>query len=881
MELVPGTRLGAYELLGRLGAGAMGEVYRARDTRLGREVAIKILPAEFAQSPDRRRRFEQESRAASALNHPNIVAVYDAGEQDGVAYIVSELVDGESLRDLIERGPVPRRKALEVAAQVADGLAAAHAAGVVHRDLKPENIMLTRDGRAKILDFGLARYQPPAAQGTATMTQPGMVMGTVGYMSPEQVAGGNADARSDIFSLGIVLHEMLAGKTAFGRATSIETMAAILREEPAELPESVPPALRHIVFHCLEKEPSHRFQSAQDLAFNLRGLSSGGSTMIAAAPALARQRRLPLLAIVAVVLAVVCVLAIALLLAAPGGATLAAYHFTPLATDGDVHSHPAWSPDGKDIAYARQFFGGDDRIMVRGLESLVPSALAKIDSANALFWSADGARIYLHADDGVWSLGRAGGEKVLVLKGSFPSATMSPDGQTLAVWKTTNDHGRDMGSVWISSPPGAELRAYTPAPFQVNGGYTPVYIRFSPDGRRILAAFPRGSGTEVWLLPFPDGAKAQGQPHRIFAARMFGADVPELSWMPDSRHFVMAALSDAHTRNQLWMADSAKETLQPITADEGNKSEPAVSPDGTKLAYQLISQQSDIVELPLAGGPPRPLIATSRSESFPEWSRTGSALVYVTDRSGHPEIWLRSAQGDWERPLVTQRDFPGSENLGFVTPSFSPDGTRVVYTRHSSKQFGELWLSPSSGGTPVRLNSTDDFAIGASWSPDGNWIAYFSAKGGLVKARVGSSEPPTRIAVKACSSPPEWSPDGRWISCSGKEGVELISPDGKEHRTVSKRHCFASWARDSKSLYALFDAGDDKWEFGSIDAASGAEKTIYKSGSVVIFAKDRLSPSPDGKSVATTVQNVRGDIWMLEGFPQPRSFWSRLWPFGS
>jgi len=364
----------------------MGEVYRARDSRLGRDVALKILPAEFASNPDRRRRFEQESRAASSLSHPNIVAVYDVGDQDGVSYIVSELVEGESLRDLIERGPVPLRKAIDLGAQIAEGLATAHAAGVVHRDLKPENVMLTRDFRAKILDFGLARYQPAAqSEGTMTMTQPGMVMGTVGYMSPEQVMGTPADARSDIFSLGIILYEMLVGKLAFARATTVETMSAILRDDPAELPATLPPAVQQLVLHCLEKEPARRFQSAHDLAFNLRALMPGsmaGSTIAPALPlppAAARPWRwLPLLT---AAMALVAIGSTALLLTQPPrGADLAAYRFTPLAADAQPQHGAAWSPDGKNVAYVKDTIDAEDHIMVRSLDSLVPAEVASVNN---------------------------------------------------------------------------------------------------------------------------------------------------------------------------------------------------------------------------------------------------------------------------------------------------------------------------------------------------------------------------------------------------------------------------------------------------------------------------------------------------------------------
>jgi eukaryotic-like serine/threonine-protein kinase len=282
MPLSSGDKLGPYEIVAPLGAGGMGEVYRARDTRLGREVALKILPPEVANNVSRRQRFELEARAVAALNHPNIVAVYDVGE----GYIVSELVDGEPLH----AGKLSLRRTIEAAVQLAGGLAAAHDAGIVHRDLKPDNILLTRDGRPKILDFGLAKVTAAHAAADETLTvrtEAGVVMGTAGYMSPEQVRGLAADHRSDIFSFGVILHELLTGKRAFHGETSVETMTAILKQEAPELSETVPAGVRQIVAHCLEKEPERRFQSAHDLGFALSqaGTPSGGHSAVRAAPA--------------------------------------------------------------------------------------------------------------------------------------------------------------------------------------------------------------------------------------------------------------------------------------------------------------------------------------------------------------------------------------------------------------------------------------------------------------------------------------------------------------------------------------------------------------------------------------------------------------------
>ena len=425
MPMTPGDQLGPYEILSLLGAGGMGEVYRARDKRLRRDVALKILPAEVANDPLRRQRFELEARAVSAISHPNIVAVYDVGE----GYIVSELVDGRRLCS----DQLGLRKTIEAAMQIASGLAAAHAAGIVHRDLKPDNILLTRDGRPKILDFGLAKVQDTlaAAGETVTMrTEPGVVVGTPAYMSPEQVRGLAVDHRTDIFSFGVILYELLAGRRAFQRDTSAEIMTAILKEEPPELPDTVPLALRQIVAHCLEKDARERFQSAADLRF---ALSQAG------APRAGEGRPAPpsrTAWIWRALTALVCIAA-----AAAGTRWLWRDADLPqwsgvLLGGPETALNPRLSPDGNLLAF-KAFDNAQTQVAVMKPESGNWSILThRRDRGHAeqVSWSPDGSLIYYDRATGVplgvYSVPVLGGEEHLVLENAFSPEAL-PDGSLL------------------------------------------------------------------------------------------------------------------------------------------------------------------------------------------------------------------------------------------------------------------------------------------------------------------------------------------------------------------------------------------------------------------------------------------------------------------
>jgi eukaryotic-like serine/threonine-protein kinase len=650
-------------------------------------------------------------------------------------------------------------------------------------------------------------------------------------------------------------------------------MNAILREDPPELPATVPPALQSIVLHCLEKEPHRRYQSAQDLAFALRALS--GSAIVSAPSVVAvksRRSMLPIAGLAAA--AAVAVYAVVGLLVAPRGANLGTYRYTPVASGATAQGNPAWSPDGKSIAYVKGNPGALDSLMVRSLDAMLPVTVARADVNGAPFWSPDGTRLFFVARDGIFSVSRAGGGQQQLMKGSFAAAALSPDGRTLIAWLIRQgDEARALPKLWISSPPGATPRPYEPVPWTRIGSAQPIYLRFSPDGRQI-AVSETADGAELWLLPFPDG---HGKPRRVFPSPL-GGFAPAISWMPGGRRLVIS-FAEPFKMTQLWIGDTASGSLVPITAGESRLVDPAVSPDGRRIAYDGVSSDSDLVQIPLENGMIRTLLATSRDESAAAWSPKTSQFAYVTSRNGRPEIWEQSVQEGWERPVVTQHDF-AEDNLGFFSLEFSPDGERLGYMRMSNKHLAVIWISPAAGGQPVQVSSDDDFAFGPSWSPDGNSVVYMSLKHGLVKAVPGDSQPPVKVPGGDCVFTPKWSPDGQWIACPEGGHIRLLSPDGKMSRTFGSRRGMVAWSHDSRVLYTL---GQDQsqWLLVSIDVKNGTEKTIVTLGPEQNFwagntNASMITLSPDGKSVTATSTRLQSDVWLLEGFPQPYGWWERL-----
>jgi serine/threonine protein kinase len=878
MPLNSGSRLGRYEILGALGAGGMGEVYRARDERLGRDVAIKVLREESTADPDLQRRFAIEARSASALNHPNILTVHDVGMEQNIPYIVSELVDGEPLGSLIARGKIPIRRVLDIAIQVADGLAAAHQAGIVHRDLKPANIMLTKAGSAKVLDFGLAKAVPKEISGANTQhtaTMPGIIVGTATYMSPEQVRGESLDPRSDQFSFGLVLFEMLTGKAPFARSSDLSTMAAIA-EEPAppirELNPAVPAPLRWCVERCIAKDREERYASTTDLKRELKTIrdhldeTTASQPDVPAQPVKRKRRIVPILLGLAGFAA--GSLLAPLLLIPDSAVDVARYRISPIAVTAAYEGSPAWSPDGKSIAYTA-YVEGISQVFVRSLSA--PTA-AQVTKSRALcdspFWSPDNNRIYyLTWDNGnysLWEVGATGGSPDLVQR-SASAAAISPDGRTLAFLRTDST-GKEPLSLWLAPPAGGTPRKFTGVPFSsASAKYAFGYLAFSPDGKQLGAWLSRwDGGSEFWLLPYPEGV-----PRLSFT--LLHTAYP-FSWMPDNRRLVFGGQVPGSVGSDLQMIDSRRGTIRPLSVTTQDAVQASVSPDGRRIAYTVAQDDFDLIDVPLDGAPVRTVLSTGRNEFDPGWSWSGNQLAYSTDRTGTSQIWVRQRDG-FERPLVTEKDFDQTWIASFDEPNFSPDDQRIAYTVAASSGHA-VYVSSVAGGKPIRVSDDKFDQRSPTWSPDGACIAYLQNIEGswaLVKARSGGGGQPIVLRQGCLPSHPKWQhKNGRWIACVTPEGLTLVSEDGKDTKALSKSEWpIYGWNAEGTLLYGIKQVDSLHRAVASLNIETGAEKIIGPLQLPAIADLSGYSLSPDGKSFATSASHPTGDIWMLENFERP------------
>jgi Tol biopolymer transport system component len=854
MTLSAGAKLGPYEILGPIGAGGMGEVYRARDPRLGREVAIKVLPGSFSADADRLRRFEQEAKAAGILNHPNITAVYDIGSHEGAPYVVQELLEGETLRSALAGGRLSPRKAVDYSLQVAHGLAAAHEKGIVHRDLKPENLFVTRDGRVKILDFGLAKLThqeegaPATNVPTATAgTEPGVVLGTLGYMSPEQVRGRQADARSDLFSFGAILYEMLSGRRPFHGDSAADTMSAILKEDPPDLSvtnQAISPGLERIVRHCLEKNPEQRFHSAHDVAFALEALTGTSTPSGVAAPMRARAR---------------VRLAPALALAAVAAVGLAAGHFlwTPKGPSiptfrrltfrrGNI-STARFAPDGQSVIYGAAWEGKPIEVYQTRLDSPESNPLG-FPSTDLLSVSRSGElavsireRFLLGIGTGTLARAPIGGGAPRPVVEFVEAADWAPDGKDMAVTRFLEGSNRieyPLGKVLFSS------RRYLSPP------------RFSPRGDRI--AFLEGSGAERKLQVVDLAGKVTTLAGPGFVTGRFAV------WSP-----------------------SGDEILTDVRGGQGDDSIEAVSLSGKRRVLlrapaflivhdisrdgRLLAERSSSAFdlLCLAPGADRERELSWFDGSIPvALSADGSLLLFneIGD-AAHKE-------GSF---FVRRTDGSAAVKLGEGSAyDLSADGKWALARKRDPA--APLQLVPTGTGSPVVIDRAGFDAIaGAALLPDGKRVLVRGSLPGDSHGIFVQDIPagkPRGVAGKGF----DWggghpiSPDGKFfvVFRDWTEDLFLIPTDGGEPKAIPDTKSLDSirWSADGRSLFAS-ETAKLPVRILKIDVATGRRelwKELVPAQGAAIYTVTGGDLSADAKTyVYGLARAATSDLYLVEG----------------
>ncbi len=703
VTLTPGTRLGDYEVQKLLGSGGMGEVYRARDLRLRRDVAIKVLPSFLSSDKERLRRFEQEAQAAAALNHPNILAVFQMGTYQGAPYLVSELLEGETLREEIKRGPLPSRKVIEQGVQIAHGLAAAHEKGIVHRDLKPENLFSTRDGHIKILDFGLAKLKQPRPDGQRNSqtasgdgTEPGMIMGTAGYMSPEQVRGRPSDHRTDIFAFGAILYEMLSGRRAFQKTTAAETMSAILNEEPrtvSQIAPNIPPALQRTVHRCLEKSPEQRFQSASDLAFALEALSDSAVTpglgRFALAPK-SRMWRISAAIFAAAVLLTGVLVWWSFPVAVPivTGVRQLTDDGVPKATSGNL------ATDGLRVYFGE---GGTDvtsiaQVSVNGGQTAPLPLRFKYAQVQSI--AADGSALFINPMTGrLWRQPLPAGEPRDL--GIDCSSAALPGGRLLYANGST---------LYSADEDGSNSRKFASVAGAAQG---PVV---SPDGKLVrFTVLSDDLFFSMWEMN-SDGTNLR----RLPKTRPESLGEQAGAWTQDGKYFVYQA--EHQGRWDLWALPEGgglHRSSAPVQLTNGPLSyeNPIISRDGKSIFAIGSKNRGELIHYEAKSGQFIPYLSgISAIES--RVSRDGKWVVYIT----YPDHTLWRSRPDGSERI--QLTFPPM--MAFY-PEISPDSQKIVFDASSPELLGRIYVIGMEGGTPQKVVP---FGAAPTWSPDGSSLAF-------------------------------------------------------------------------------------------------------------------------------------------------------------
>lgn len=854
-----GQQIGHYQIRSLLGAGGMGQVYQARDTRLDRAVAIKVLPTSFASDPDRLRRFELEAKATGSLNHPNILTIHDTGAHEGTPYIVTELLEGTELGALLNDGPLPRRQALDYARQIAQGLAAAHEKGITHRDLKPANLFVTTEGRVKILDFGLAKLNPIKLVGSAdteTMrqppnTEPGVVMGTVGYMSPEQVRGQAADHRSDIFSFGIIFYEMLTGRRAFQGDTFAEVMAAIVKDDPLEISAAnpqIPPHLERLTRHCLEKRPERRFQTASDLGFAIEAvavfsdsqpqlaLKAGPESEPEKAGATTfkreRQRERMIWAAISLLLAAALIATISTMffLRKPTPESRVTRLSIPLPQDTGTASSQApdlaLSPDGNRLVFSATT-GKTRQLWLRSLDSFTTQPLAGTDGADSPFWSPDGNHIAFFADNKLKKIDtRSSVIEIICPAGSGRGGDWSRDGVILfcagdgAALSRVNAAG---GKPEVATELDAAL-----------GETNHDYPSFLPDGQHYLFhLFGKGnhgiyvgalnSKERKLLIPLsPDSANAtravwSASGYILYAlnrntllARAFDPDRLELKGEPfrvaenvivsltgNARFTTSANGTLAFLQNRemdvaklTWCDRSGKRISEAGTAEPWTSF--ALSPDDAAVA--LIRNEpnrlNSLWQLNLAQGTSTRFVTdTDSANFFPVWSPDGEHLAFASARNSALNLYLKRTTGDAPEERLLETRFQT------YPLSWSPDGKFLIYAMGDPQTRTDIWLLPMIGERkPQPLLHTKFDERAAKVSPDGNWLVYVSDETGTAEVYVTTFPQPGRTwrISKSGGTNPAWRADGKELFyLAGKNLMAAsVSNGGAEFQASASRPLF-------------------------------------------------------------------------------------------
>jgi Tol biopolymer transport system component len=884
MVIPSGSHVGRYEILGPLGAGGMGEVYRARDPRLDRDVAVKVLPASFAQDSDRLRRFEQEARAAGALNHPGILSVFDIDTHEGAPYLVSELLEGETLRSRLAGTALAPRRVMEYALQIAQGLAAAHEKGIVHRDLKPDNLFVTKDGRVKILDFGLAKLTHPASDSTSesglTMTRetdPGTVLGTVGYMAPEQVRGKTTDHRSDIFALGTILYEMLTGNRAFRGDTAADTMTAILKEEPPEISTTQPgvsPALERVVRHCLEKDPDARFQSARDLAFDLETTSTFGSGL--ALPAAGSKR---LWGVVPTLLALAAMAALTAVFLArktdrsqPSRRVVEVVRFTH---EGGIFESPTWSPDGKLVAFASNR-SGNFEVYVR-----------RADGGQEVNVTADPSEDFQPA--------------------------FSPDGRTIAFVSTRSSR---TGVVPVGAPFGMEYRAFggdlwiIPAlggkarrlaqdanyPAWRPDGRAILYVSGSEDRRSLREVSPDGtslreplaSADSSWEITRPhyslDGLLItfETQEGNAFALPASGGKPHEFlnstghAWADDGSLFFLRKGEAGGTMIGRVAVD--RRTGLVVGSEEvvgvliGTLRDIAVAPGSHALAVSDLNGSFNLARLPLSvdgrrpAGPEEALSSGSFRDRNPVYSFDGRQLAYSSDRAGPAEVWVLDLKTMRQERLAVPQD-----DLGTYFPHWLPDGNTLLVTRFRIGRPHSLWLLSLDGSRAEEVPPSREIpyqADAVGTSPDGRRVLVPLKEG--LEIQLYEIDLVTHRERRVTATPgnkyaPIWSRDGRQIaflaSTAGTLQLWTQPAAGGEARQLTfgaERMRHASFSPDGLWIYVQ-PSHRNIWRVPTAGGPLEQVTTFPESG---LFLEEPTL-SPDGHALAYARWKGGASLWLL------------------